>query len=341
MKKKEILSTPISPVDTGKVRTIGELMDAFGDSSIQARNLARCMKVYQKMLEDPDCTIFLGISGPLIAAGLRKTLSGLVKNGMVDVIVTTGAIAFQDFYQARGFQHYRGSPDVDDVELRDHFIDRIYDTYVDEDGFRETDRFISNMVNELPERSYSSRELLEFMGNQIDDEDSILGAAARRGVPIFAPAIADSSIGIGLTLHYANNPDTRFAINTIRDNYEITRIKMLSKRTGAIYIGGGVPKNYINDTEVTAQILGAGSKGHSYAFQLTMDVPFWGGLSGSTLAEAKSWGKVEGKAESPIAYVEVSVSLPLIVGALLEKGYGGKRDVSIEWEGDEPRIKRM
>ena len=342
LRKEELLSTPIRQIDLERTRTIGELLNAFGGASIQARNLSACLETYREMLEDRECTIFLGISGPLIAAGLRKVLSDMVKKGLVDVIVTTGAIVYQDFYQARGFSHYRGDPEADDTLLREQFVDRIYDTYVDEEGFRETDTLISRIVNVLEPCPHSSRELLRFMGEQVDDQDSILRAAAERGVPVFAPAIADSSIGIGLTLHYKENRNrgAGFSINPIRDNYEITRIRMKSKHTGAIYIGGGVPKNYINDTEVTAQMMGSETEGHTYAFQLTMDMPFWGGLSGSTLKEAKSWGKVHGSARGPIAYVEASVSLPLIVGAVLEKGYGRGRRVSICWDDDEPEIVR-
>ena len=340
LQKEDLLSIPIQQIDLETIHTIGELLEAFGGTSIQARNLSLCLQTYRKMLEDRQCIIFLGLSGPLIAAGLRKVLTDMIKKELVDVIVTTGAIVYQDFYQALGYSHYQGDPEADDIHLREHWVDRIYDTYVDEEGFRKTDVLISKIVGELEPKVHSSRELLRFMGEYVDDPNSILRAAAERGVPVFAPAIADSSIGIGLTLHYKEHREKKssFSINPIRDNYEITRIRMKSQHSGAIFIGGGVPKNYINDTEVTAQLMGSDTRGHTYAFQLTMDMPFWGGLSGSTLKEAKSWGKVHGSAAGPIAYVEASVSLPLLVGAVLELGYGAGRRVNIVWDGDEPEI---
>ncbi|MCI4346822.1 MAG: deoxyhypusine synthase family protein, partial [Thermoplasmata archaeon] len=248
------LRRPIAPVDVTRLRSAGALLEQFADTSIQARNLARCLEVWENALTDPKRpTIFLGLAGPLIAAGLRKVLRDLVAWGVVDVVVSTGAVLYQDLYQAIGGKHFRGTPTADDVELRSLAIDRIYDTYVDELKFEETDRAIGAATAEFPARPASSREYLEFLGKRFGDRGSILGTAARLGVPVFSPALIDSSIGIGLTLHYQEHRGKeRFILDAVRDNYELVQLLVHSPRTGVIYIGGGTPKNWINDGIVMA-----------------------------------------------------------------------------------------
>lgn len=337
--KKKALSERIKQVDLQKASTIAELMDAYSDASIQARNLGQCCKVFGKMLLDRERpTIMLGLAGPLIAAGLRKVIRDLISYGMVDVVVSTGAILYQDYYQAKGFGHYKGSADADDGKLRDLLIDRIYDTYVDEEKFCEVDTAIGRFAGTLEPRNYSSREFIEKLSGTINDKDSILVAARKKGIPIFCPAIADSSIGIGLTEnYYASRRDKtpRLTIDTIRDNYELTQIVVKSKRTSAFYVAGGVPKNYINDSVVMAYIFGRNTGGHKYAIQVTADSPHWGGLSGSTLKEATSWGKINKQATRAMAFVEPSVSLPLIAGyALQKKLYSKRKRIEFDWNKD-------
>ncbi|MBI3541432.1 MAG: deoxyhypusine synthase family protein, partial [Deltaproteobacteria bacterium] len=289
-KKKEklgVLSDTVKPVDLEKSKSIAELVESFSDMSIQARRIGRCAEVLKNMMTDPDRpTVLLGMAGPLVAAGLRKTIRDMVAFGMVDAIVSTGAIIYQDVYQARGFKHYKGDPEADDVKLRDLYIDRIYDTYVDEEKFWETDCWIGQFADTLPPGNYSSRAFLEKLGGTLKDENSILATAVKKGVPVFAPAINDSSIGIGLTEHYhrcVQEGRPGLHIDSIRDNYELTQLVVKSKKTAAIYVAGGVPKNYINDSVVMSYIFGKDTGGHTYALQITTDVPHWGGLSGSTL----------------------------------------------------------
>ncbi len=339
-RKNEIMSTPIEPVDFGKVQNVADLVEAFQSTSIQARNIGLCAKVFEKMLQDEERpTIMLGLAGPLIAAGLRKVIRDMVANNMVDVIVSTGAVLYQDFYQAMGGGHYYGNPEADDTALRDLYINRIYDTYVDEEKFAEFDSMIGAFASTLERRKYSSREFLQKLSETVDDEESILHTANKHGVPVFCPALNDSSIGIGLTEHYyvARTQEGKepIAIDSIRDNYEITQIVHQSKRTAAFYVAGGVPKNYINDSIVMSYIFGRNTGGHKYALQVTTDVPHWGGLSGSTLAEAQSWGKVNKEANFAMAFVEPSVSLPLIYGyAAQKKLHEGRPRLAYEWEGD-------
>ncbi|MCK4718844.1 MAG: deoxyhypusine synthase family protein [Thermoplasmata archaeon] len=336
--REELLSKTVEQLDISPDMTVAQLVEAMGGMSIQARNLGSCARIYEKMLTDPTRpTIILAMAGPLIAAGLRRVLRDLVANDLVDVIVSTGAILYQDFYQARGYQHYIGHPDMDDVLLRDHMVDRIYDTLVDEEKFDETDSFISDLALKLEPRAYSSREFLDHMGSVVEDEQSIMHTAHKLGVPMFSPALNDSSIGIGLTKTYhLQQGKEHMTIDPIRDNYELTQILVGSKRTGAIYIGGGTPKNYVNDAVVMANYaLGQKEEGHEYAIQITTATPMDGGLSGSTLSEAQSWGKIYKDAKRSTAYVEASIGLPLVAGYVLQKKlYEGRKRLKFTWEED-------
>ena len=338
-KKKDLLSTPIGQLDLGKAKNVADLLDQYADASIQARNLGQAAQVFGRMLTDEERpTILLGLAGPLIAAGLRKVIRDLIYYNMVDVVVSTGAILYQDYYAAKGGIHSAGTPEADDAALRDLLIDRIYDTYVDEEKFQEFDTSIARFADTLEPRNYSSREFIWRLSETIQDENSILVTARKKGVPIFCPAINDSSIGIGLTEHYyvaRKMGRPKIAIDSIRDNYELTQIVVKSKRTSAIYVAGGVPKNYINDSVVMGYIFGLDTGGHKYAIQVTADAPHWGGLSGSTLSEARSWGKVNKKANYAMAFVEPSVSLPLLTAyALQKKLYQGRPPLRLTWKDD-------
>jgi deoxyhypusine synthase len=342
--KERLFSKKVEQIDIDKIQGIDQLVDAFAGASIQARNIGNCAKVVEGMLTDPDRpTILLGLAGPLIAAGLRKVIRDMIEYKMVDVIVSTGAILYQDFYQAQGFTHAIGNPDADDKHLRDLYVDRIYDTYVDEEKFWRLDCSVGAFADQLKPGRYSSRQFLEILGHTVKDPNSILGTAAKHGVPIFSPAINDSSLGIGLTEHYhrcLKEGRENVVIDSIRDNYELTQIVVKSPATSAIYVAGGVPKNFINDSVVMAYIFDIDTGGHRYAIQVTTDVPHWGGLSGSTLSEATSWGKVSKEATHSMAFVEPSVSLPLIAGHAIKKGFAKNRKrLVMEW--DTPYLKSI
>ncbi len=345
-RRRQFLKKTVRPVDVTRLRGLGDLLDQFRSTSIQARNLGRCLEVWENALTDPKRpTILLGLSGPLIAAGLRKVLRDLVDWGLVDVVVSTGAILYQDLYQSIGGSHWVGTPNADDVALRDLYLDRIYDTYVDELKFEETDRAIGKITEEFPARPASSREFLGFLGARFPDPDSILATAARRGVPVFSPALIDSSIGIGLTLHYQANrtKPERFLLDAVRDNYELVQILSHSPRTAVVYIGGGTPKNWINDGIVMANYaFGREGEGHYYALQITTDVPHWGGLSGSTLDEAQSWGKISRTATRAMAHVEASIGLPLLAGALWDRRsvWRTRPRLRFDWSGDEVEVRK-
>jgi len=340
MKKEDILRTPVNQIDMERIQTIEQLLTAFQGSSIQSRNLGICARVWERMLADEERpTIILGLSGALIAGGMRKVIRDMIKYGLVDAIASTGAVMYQDFYQAMGGQHYVGTPDADDKVLHELKIDRIYDTYVDEDIFEKTDKYIGKMLEKkLKPGLYSSRQILDFLGSITKDENSILYTARKHGVPIFSPALNDSSIGIGLTIYYKDNlAKDRITLDCIKDNYEVLKIIALSNKTAAIYIGGGTPKNWINDAVVMANYtFDRDIDGHSYAIQVTTDSPHWGGLSGSTLEEAQSWGKVHTEATHRTVNMEATIALPLIVGYLLEKGvWKGRKRLKYEWSNDD------
>ncbi len=346
-RRRSYLKKSVKPVDvTLGSGGLGNLVEQFRSTSIQARNLGRCLEVWENALNDPKRpTILLGLAGPLIAAGLRKVLRDMVDWGLVDVVVSTGAVLYQDLYQTIGGRHWMGRPDADDVALRELYLDRIYDTYVDELKFEDTDRAIGKITEKFPRRPASSREYLGFLGASFPDPDSILATAWKRGVPVFSPALIDSSIGIGLTLYYqANRKRTdRFILDAVRDNYELVQILAHSPRTAVVYIGGGTPKNWINDGIVMANYaFGREGEGHYYALQITTDVPHWGGLSGSTLDEGQSWGKISKNATRATAHVEASIGLPLLVGALWDRrmGWQPRTRLAFEWSGDQVRIRR-
>jgi deoxyhypusine synthase len=318
-------------------------MDAFKNISFQGRNLGTALQVWENMLQDPTRpTIILGVAGSLMAGGQRKVLRDLVRHKLVDVIVTVGSQPYQDMYAARGYNFWRASSEIDDLELREHFLDRLYDTIVDEEKFRETDDYLGGLVAKLdPAKTYSTREIMKFFGDHFkSDQDSWVAEAARQNVPIFVPTIHDSSIGIGMVQNYtkakaAGRPYPK--LDMIRDAYELAQIKFKSEKTGIIYLGGGVPKNYIQQTEVISEVLGHEAGGHQYAIQLTMDMPVWGALSGCTFKEAQSWGKIAKDADFVQAHVDITVGLPLLATALIQKKHlwQSRKRLVLDYEGDE------
>ena len=342
-KKKDFLQTPIQQFEPSKVQTVADLMDAFKHISFQGRNLGTALQIWENALTDPDRpTIILGVAGSLQAGGQRKVLRDLIRYKLVDIIVTVGSQPYQDMYAARGYDFWRASPEMDDLELRGHMLDRLYDTLVDEDKFRETDDYLGSLVSKLdPARTYSTRELMQFFGDHFNsDQDSWVAEAARVKLPIFVPTLHDSSIGIGMVQNYvkaktAGKPYPK--LDMIRDAYELAQVKYKSKKTAIVYLGGGVPKNYIQQTEVISEVLGHDAGGHNYAIQLTMDMPVWGALSGCTFKEAQSWGKIAKDADFVQAHVDITIGLPLLTTALIQKKHlwEGRKRLNFQYEGDE------
>ncbi len=334
--KKQVLAEPVSQIKLDENTKVADLVENMAGMSIQARNIGQCAQVLKNIYQDKERpTVFLGLAGPLIAAGLRKVLRDLVVSGAVDVIVSTGAIIYQDVYAALGHGHYQGTPNADDPRLYDLNIDRIYDTYIDEEKVAKTDRFCKLVADEMKPGNYSSREYLNKLAERVDDEESILYQCHKLGVPIFIPALNDSSIGIGLTEHQVRAQEAGkkyISIDAIKDNVEMVQIVVKSKKTAAFYVAGGVPKNYINDSIVMSYIYGC-DRGHDYALQVTTAVTQDGGLSSSSLSEGRSWGKIKKEAKFAQAWVEPSVSLPLLAGYIFGKKLTkGRKRLEFKWE---------
>lgn len=335
--RRQLLSRKVEQVKVAPGMSAANLVAAMRGMSVQARNLGLCSEVIDGIYSDKARpTVMLGLAGPLIAAGLRRVIRDLIVGGYVDVVVSTGAILYQDMYQARGHRHFHGQIDSDDTQLRDLHIDRIYDTYVDEEKFWDTDQWCGRLADAMPPGNYSSRAFMDFAGANLQDEDSIVFQCHKLGVPIFCPALNDSSIGIGLTIHRhrcIKNGQPGIAIDSVADNYELTQITVASRKTAAIYVAGGVPKNYINDSVVMAYIFGT-ERGHDYALQVTTAIPLDGGLSGSTLGEAQSWGKIKKKATFAMAWVEPSVSLPLLTAYAFDRYPApARKRLKLKWQG--------
>jgi len=247
-------------------------------------------------------------------------------NNMVDAIVSTGAIMVdQDFFEALGFKHYKGTKWVDDNEMRELHIDRIYDTFIDEDELRVCDDTTAAIFDSMKPGAYSSREFLWEFGKYLEDnggpkvDDSVVYAAYKKNVPIFVPAFSDCSAGFGFVMHQHKNPENHVSCDSGKDFLELTKIKLHSKDTGIFMIGGGVPKNFTQDIVVAADILQEDADMHKYAIQITVADERDGALSGSTLKEASSWGKVSTSFEQMV-YAEATIAMPLVVGYAYHKG---------------------
>lgn len=300
------------------------IIDAMGKMSFTSRDLARACDIYNQMLADKNCSIILTIAGSTSAGGCMNLYTDLVKYNMVDAIVATGAsIVDMDFFEAMGFKHYQGSADLDDRELRDLYIDRIYDTLIDEHELQAVDHAIGAIADSLPAKPYSSREFIREMGRWCVDNgkkhDSLVETAFKHDVPIFCPAFTDSSAGFGLVLHQDRNPDSHLTLDAIRDFRELTDIKIKAGTTGVLMIGGGVPKNFTQDTVVCAEILGKEVDMHKYAIQITVADSRDGACSSSTLKEACSWGKVD-IAHEQMVYAEAGAVLPLLASDAWHRG---------------------
>ncbi|OGL87507.1 deoxyhypusine synthase [Candidatus Uhrbacteria bacterium RIFCSPLOWO2_02_FULL_48_12] len=329
MTKQELLKTPVEHIDFKKIDP-SYLVGAMSKMSFSSRDLARAADIYVRMLSEKEGTVILTLAGSTSAAGCMQVYVDLVKNKMVDVVVATGAsIVDMDFFEALGFKHYIGTPFADDNELRELHIDRIYDTFIDEDELKECDIIIAKIADGLPPKPYSSREFIQLMGQYLAEggakkKDSLVEAAYEAGVPIFCPAFSDSSAGFGLVYHQHHHPDKHISIDSVKDFLELTKIKMAAPTTGLLMIGGGVPKNFAQDTVVAAEVLGKEVPMHKYAVQITVADVRDGACSSSTLKEASSWGKVETTFEQMV-YAEATLALPLIAAHAYQSGVWQKR----------------
>ncbi len=322
---KEFLKNPTRPLEIEKAKDTAQLLENMSGISFQGRNLSTALSIWKEMLKR-NMVIFFGLAGAMIPGGLRQVIVYLIKNRMIDCLVSTGANLFHDLHESRGRYHFLGDHKVDDLELKKAGVDRIYDTYAKEDEFRETDEFTKEFALSLDfERSYTTREFFHSLGKElsrIKKEEGVISSAYRAGVPIFCPAIGDSSYGIAL-VELARDTGKMFQFDVIKDALEISNLALWAKATGVVYIGGGTPKNFIQQAEVLASLERKAKRwGHSYAIQIVVDAPHWGGLSGCTFSEAQSWGKINPQARMVTVNSDATIALPFLVSALSQGSKG-------------------
>jgi len=322
-RKSDLLSKEVEHIDITSFDA-RKIVSSMKKMSFVSRETANAANIYNEMIKDEDCTIFLTLAGSTSAAGCMHIYRDLVKYNMVDTIVATGAsIIDMDFFEALGFKHYQGSQYQDDTELRNNYVDRIYDTYIDEEELQMCDKTIGEIADKLKPKSYTSREFIKEIGKYLKTnakkKDSLIEVAYDNNVPIFCPAFTDSSAGFGLVMHQERNPKNHITIDSIREFRELTEIKIKSNGSGLFMIGGGVPKNFIQDTVICAELLGKNVDMHKYAIQITVADSRDGACSSSTLKEASSWGKVDTTKEQMV-FAEATSVLPLIASDVYHKG---------------------
>ena len=321
--KKDFLSTEVEHIDIASFDA-RKIISSMAKMSFVSRETANAANIFNQMIDDKDCTIFLTLAGSTSAAGCMHVYRDMIKYNMVDAVVATGAsIIDMDFFEALGFKHYQGSQFQDDTELRKNYIDRIYDTYIDEDELQMCDKKICEIADELEPRSYTSREFIHEIGKYLKKnskkKDSLIETAYDNDVPIFCPAFTDSSAGFGLVMHQEKNPKKHMTVDSVREFRELTEIKIRSKGSGLFMVGGGVPKNFVQDTVICAELLGNNVDMHKYAVQITVADSRDGACSSSTLKEASSWGKVDVTKEQMV-FAEATSILPLIASDAYHKG---------------------
>ncbi|MBI3402700.1 MAG: deoxyhypusine synthase family protein [Acidobacteria bacterium] len=322
-KQSRFLRTPIVPFTVDAGATAEDVLTRMERISFQGRNLATAHRVWQKMLRD-DVTIFMGMAGALSAGGLRMVVAHLILHRYVDCLVSTGANLYHDLHETRGRHHYLGSPHADDAALAKDRIDRVYDTYASEEEFISNDNWIADFASTLERRPYTSREMLYLLGGHLwktTKREGILTAAYRAGVPIFCPAIADSSIGMGLS-QARQKVSGAGHIDIIGDIVESANLIIRRPRTASVVLGGGTPKNFINQASVQAEFYSDRVHGHRFALQIVTDTPAFGGASGSSLEEAQSWGKLATDSPRVSVQADATLALPLLATALATSSAG-------------------
>jgi len=308
--------------EKGKIST---LLDDLGLTAFQARRLAEVAEIWSNMLRKKDYVIWMGLAGALVPAGMRKIISYLIRRRMVDVLVSTGANLYHDCFEAMGGKHYLGSSSADDEQLRKNRIDRMYDIVADDKKYYATDNWIDRELSSclVDNRPYSSREILHILGELLNErgreKESILIDAFKCGVPIFCPAIGDSSLGFSIM--FANREGRRIIVDHLRDAEEASKIGEEATRAGAVYLGGAVPRNFIQQSAVFAGYQTKHDKTLESAMQITMD------LGGSTLDESRRYEKASRNTRMKICYAELTIALPMVAQTLAERFRRLRRDV--------------
>ena len=322
----DYLHTPVVPFAVEATDDVAAALRKLAGTSFQGRNLGRALDIWLRMLAD-DTTIFFGLAGAMVPAGMRKVIAYLIENRYIDVLVSTGANLFHDLFEVLGHPHYQGSPNADDAALHRAGVLRFHDVFASDNDFDVADDYATAFASSLDEgQLYTTRQFFYLLGQKLAAdarEDGILTTAARCGVPIHCPAFGDSAYGMDVARARARD-GKRIVFDTIADVLETARIALAtadrSAATGVVYVGGGTPKNFIQQTEVAGYIFGRELGGHRYAIQITTDAPHWGGLSGCTFEEAVSWGKIAPEARMTTVNADATIALPLLATALAASG---------------------
>jgi deoxyhypusine synthase len=326
MDRKDYLKEPVKHIKINGALTVDQLMQQYANSgSFGAGRLSAACDTYEKMLRDPECTVFLALSGAVVPAGMRQIVVDLIRNHLVDVIVSTGACMVHDAIEAIGGHHYKGGWAVNDQELYKYHIFRIYDIFVPEEDYVRLDYVFSEIYADIAKQQtepLASDEFTREIGKRLTDENSILRAAYEEKIPIFLPAVRDSEFGFIHWLHASQDGQKNvLQVDAFKDVPTICNICGKSPKNGMIVIGGGVPRNTVQSSAL------ASKKGLDYSLVITMDRPETGGLSGSTLEETVSWGKMKGSAEHVMVIGEALMVFPIMVAAVTERlGKDFKRD---------------
>ena len=324
----ELFGPSVTPFPVGDKVGAAELVRRMGGTAFQARKLAQAVHIWDAMLQG-EVTIFLGLAGAMVPAGMRSVVAYLIENRLIDCVVSTGANLYHDLYECLGYRHWQSGQETDDVHLASQQVYRFYDVLASEHDFSQGERFITDFSLALdPSRSYTTREYFQLLGQAlvpVANEEGILTAAARQGVSIYCPALGDSVFGLAIAEGRLGS-GIRLTFDIIADVVEMAHIATEAKSSGVVYIGGGTPKNFVQQAAVAAYLFGREGSGHEYGIQITMDEPDWGGLSGCTFEEAQSWRKMAADATFVTVRAEATIALPIIVSALAEGSAQAIRD---------------
>lgn len=328
-KRKKLMQKPVESFKIKDRATTSDILSRMGETAFQGKNFGRAVDCWEQMIKTPKTTIFMGLAGAMVPAGMREVVVHLIKNRYIDCLVSTGANLFHDLHETLGYYHWQGSHLVDDCELREAGLDRMYDVFASDEEFNDTDEYIFKFSETLERRPYTTREFLSLMGKDLAKMgkvfakksgkkyvDGIVTAAHKYDVPIYCPAIGDSSIGIALACHDGRD---HIMFDLVGDVKETAEIAAKAKNSAVVIFGGGTPKNFIHQTEVTADMMGKSAPGHRFALQVTTDAPHWGGLSGCTFEEAQSWGKIAKRSERVSVACDSTIALPIITTALAQR----------------------
>jgi deoxyhypusine synthase len=305
---------PVTQLHVKPKMTVNELVEAMGKAgAYNGGSLARAADIWEQMLRDKETTKFFGLAGAMVPAGMGGIVSDLIRAGHIDILVSTGANLTHDIIEAIGCQHFHGNAFCSDIELRHDEINRIYDVYLPNEAFEHFEEFMQGVFGELePGSTISISGLLEHIGKHA--KSGILHTAARKKIPVYNPAVQDSMIGLQYWLFSQTNKVT---VDAFADMPALMDRCFTAEKAGAMLVGGGVPKNFILQSMLMTP------NGFSYAIQLTGDRPDLGGLSGATLDEARSWGKITEEAQAVTVYGDATITLPVLTAAVMERLHHG------------------